>query len=417
MDDQARFESDELLLVRRNPWVMALAASPALISLAALIAGFSVRKDFFAGLFHPAFLAAALTMVAWRKNWRPRIDPVRVTADAAGVHVGDRFIPRAEIRDGLVLPGNPPQVKLTRRWGLPVLLQTNSYQEARGLLRALGLDASQTVATFRTRSRAVARRRNTAGIVAIFMGIYGGFIGGMVNVKHHPTAGGFAAAFFVLGLTAMMTVLLMPARLSVGADGIALTWFGRKRFIGYGDIDSVSRYDRSWGRSRQLGLTVALRSGEEVTIPVGQARWDEEHVAAIQERMREAMETFRSGGGAADAAHLRRGGRAVSAWVESLRAIGAGANADLRTAPIPRDRLFRIVESPTAGAADRAAAAVALGGDLDAEGRARLANAAAASAAPKLRIVLEATAEGRDHAALEEALAELDEDERASAKA
>jgi hypothetical protein len=190
-----------------------------------------------------------------------------------------------------------------------------------------------------------------------------------------------------------------------------LSWFGRKRFIGYDDILLVRRYDKGWGRSRQLGVSVTLQSGEEVAIPLGQPAWSDENVAIIEERIREAMDTFRAGGAAADAALLRRGERGVSDWVHALRAIGAGANADMRTAPLPRERLFRIVESPAAGAADRAAAAVALGSDLDDEGKARLKSAAEAVALPKLRVVIDAAASKADDAELEAALADLAHEE------
>ena len=146
------------------------------------------------------------------------------------------------------------------------------------------------------------------------------------------------------------------------------------------------------------------------TCTTGQANWNDQRVAIIQERICEAMETFRSGGAAAAGALLRRGKRPVSEWIATLRAIGAGANADMRTAPLPRENLFRIVESPTSSAAERAAAAVAAGVEIDDDGRARLRRAAEAVAAPRLRIAIEAAA-GTDDAALAEALSEVEHEE------
>jgi hypothetical protein len=103
------------------------------------------------------------------------------------------------------------------------------------------------------------------------------------------------------------------------------------------------------------------------------------------------------------------GTRTVSEWVTSLRAIGAGANADTRTAPFPRERLLRIVEDPTSPADDRAAAAVAVGASLGAEDRLRLRSVADAVVAPRLRVAIEAAA-GDDDAELETALAQVVEE-------
>jgi hypothetical protein len=79
----------------------------------------------------------------------------------------------------------------------------------------------------------------------------------------------------------------------------------------------------------------------------------------------------------------------------------------------PRDgrRLFRVVEDPASGSADRAAAAVALGSDLDDAGRARLRSAAAGVAGPRLRAALETAASQAEQSALEAALAEVEQEE------
>src|SRR5258708_1765394 len=127
--------------------------------------------------------------------------------------------------------------------------------------------------------------------------------------------------------------------------------------------------------------------------------WSDPSIALIVERVREAMETFQRGDATADASLLRRGARDVEGWVRQLRSIGAGANAALRTAPIEPDRLWRVVEDPSAEASARAGAAVALGGELDARGKRRLRAAAKATASPKVRIAIQAAAEAEDEAA------------------
>jgi hypothetical protein len=85
----------------------------------------------------------------------------------------------------------------------------------------------------------------------------------------------------------------------------------------------------------------------------------------------------------------------------------------MRTAPIPRERLFRVVEDASLDPTSRAAAAVALGLELDDEGRARLRAAAEAMAAPKLRFAIEkaASPHAAEDSAIKAALAELEIEE------
>ena len=174
----------------------------------------------------------------------------------------------------------------------------------------------------------------------------------------------------------------------------------------------------SWHSRERHGALLAREEGlHDRAGPVGsrvervrsasQKCHDQGH-SRIEERIQEAMETYRRGDAEGDAALVRRNGRDLGAWINALRSLGAGSNADLRTAPLPRERLFRIVESPTAAAGERAAAAVALGTELDEEGRARLRSAAEATAAPKLRIAIEQAAASADEEALREALSALE---------
>lgn len=85
---------------------------------------------------------------------------------------------------------------------------------------------------------------------------------------------------------------------------------------------------------------------------------------------------------------------------------GAGATAGPRDAPVDAERLWRVVEDPAAPEEARVGAAVALGDGLDAEGRARLRVVAGGTAGPRVRVALEAVAEGEEtavRAALEQA--------------
>jgi hypothetical protein len=415
MTQEPAFSSDDLLLVRPNPWVTALAMVPFAAALALVVAGFAVGSAYFSLLPYVVVPGVLVGIFSTTVKWQQRLSPVHVEAGPEGVRVGDRFVPRAQIQAGLVVPGPSPRVLLRRGARLDVELQASSTEEARGLLRAIGLDATQAVADFRALSWALGRRRYGMLIGGGFAAFYLFFMNVLrlgQDHGHAPGLGGATMGLFVAGIVAMLVVFMSPTRLRVGADGLALGWLWTRRFVGYDQIEDVSRFEKGWGRSHVCGVRLQLRTGEEVLVPVTQGDRSSQEIAVIEERIQEAMESFRRGGSAAEAALLRRGERKVTEWVAALRALGTGANADMRTAPVPRERLFRIVEDPAASPPDRAAAAVALGapgGDLDAEGRARLQLAAKSTAAPRLRFAIE-TAAGEDQAAVEEALAALEAD-------
>jgi hypothetical protein len=167
------------------------------------------------------------------------------------------------------------------------------------------------------------------------------------------------------------------------------------------------------------GLRIVLRSGSEVFVPVQRANLNlsDDKVALIEERIREAREAVRVGDVAVDAAMLQRGERDVKDWIADLRSIGTGANATLRTAPVPRERLIRIALDPTQAALARAAAAVALGAELDEETQSRLRTAAEATAAPKLRVAIEKAATGAEDGDIEEALRDVEQEAGRRARA
>jgi hypothetical protein len=83
---------------------------------------------------------------------------------------------------------------------------------------------------------------------------------------------------------------------------------------------------------------------------------------------------------------------------------GAGG---FREAEVSADDLWRTLEDGAADPEARAGAAVALGPTLGEGDRARLRVAARVVAAPRLRVALEAVADG-DEARVEEALAEIE---------
>jgi hypothetical protein len=205
-------------------------------------------------------------------------------------------------------------------------------------------------------------------------------------------------------------VSLVPSRVTVGADGIELRWFGRRRFFRHRDVVNATQYIAGLGNSRYTGVALTLESGEEVRIPIGQARSGDDRTRMVLERIQEAAAEGQREHPELDPAILARGDREVADWMRALRSLGAGANATMRTAPIEAERLWRIVEDPAGPPLARAAAAVALTADPAADARRRLRAAAEATAAPRLRVAIDAAA-SHDEDALKEALAELESEE------
>jgi hypothetical protein len=396
---------NELRIIRRSPVVLAIAGLPFMGALALVVAAIAGTPKALLALPHCVVLGALATLFAWRKNYFSGSEAVKVRADARGVMVADRFVPRSRLRAGFVLPGEgrSPRVLLRQRLGLPLELQTGSQEEARALLRALGLDVSQTVADFRILSRA---RADPMVVFGMTLGVM--VLGALLGAAMGSIVRGLGPIFFVIPVLLMTAVLIVPTHLRVGADGFEIRWMSTRRFVRYDEIAYLSRYDKGWGRSRIIGLDLSLRSGETLQLPVQDGNWDSDQIGLIEERIREGQDSLRRGDTVTDAALLERGARGMSDWVAELWAIGTDANVTLRTAPIPKDRLLRVVEDPSLGSSARAAAAVALRADLDDDARARLRVVGESTAEPRLRVAIEKAANGADRSELEAALAEVE---------
>jgi len=192
--------------------------------------------------------------------------------------------------------------------------------------------------------------------------------------------------------------------LEIGADGVLVRTGGRARYIHHGTIEAVLS-DGEGEEARGVKLVLAGGDIVEVRCPGPDRR---AQVAFVLRRMKQAREAFASKTAVADASILSRGDRSVGDWVAHLRALGLGAGATHRTAPVVPERLWRVLEDPRTLPSARAAAAVALGPTLDAEARARLRATAAVTTAPKLRIALGTAADTEEAAELEAILAAVE---------
>lgn len=348
----------------------------------------------------------------------PRSMRVRVEADAGGVTIHGpegRVVPRSEIRNAFLFPPGPrrPAVVrlLLRSRSSFIELEVADETTGRDLLRALELDVSQTVATFRLPSLAVANPRWIAGCVIASLVVVLVLFPALLFFNLFPRVVDMGVVFALLFVVALP--FAQPSVLTVGVDGLYLRWLRQKRFISYDDISMVQTYDEKSAFARlgkMSGLLVTLQSDETLRIAVD-AQWDPSaagnHVM-IEERIREAMETTGPNDHFHTASLLRQEGRSVGDWITALRALGSGANVTHRIAPVTSEALWGVIEDPTNAPRDRAAAAIALRGELGEDGRARLTAAARSTAGPKLRVALEAAADDTEEAELARALLEIE---------
>ena len=385
----------DALRLRRNPWITALACLP----FAAIPIAWLLYPPLWLLTPHLAILGLVALLAAWQRKPFATHEPVQVSVTQDVLRVGDAEHPRERITGAqlLPMPGKSPIVRVSLRMRPDVDVIVRDEDDAHRLIHALGFDPSQTTATFRGASLALVRYR-WLGLLAlpIFFAL------GIVSKFVQP----IGTLILPLTMLALLPLVLWPSSLTVGVDGVLLRWLWVREFIPTTKIDFVGRFQSS-GRSRLRGVQIQTE-GRTIKIPI-RTGFAQEEIAIVEKRIDEAVALARSGTHVADdALLLSRGEIGLRDWISRLRAIGAGATAQLRVAPVMPERLWRIALDPVAPGPARAAAAVALSSGLDDEGRARLTEAAKATAAPRLRVALENAARGATDEELEESLKELE---------
>lgn len=343
---------------------------------------------------------------------RPKIRRAAIEASAEGLRVGGELVPRARLTSALLRRERDKTwvaLRGKRAFGrASVDVEVASDDEADRLCRALALDAASTTAEF---SLFRVEPRPDKRVLVIF----GALLAALAFV---PVALGSAlpgAAFLTVLAPAVLVALAVGiflfqqrARLRVGADGLVVREGLRgKRFISHDEIEGV----------RAAGSTVVIarkRGGELVYSTSGTDRsknngpeW-ERHAQSVAWRIDKAREAFRALAGDAPQAALvlDRGERTAREWLEQLRRVGAGATATFRGVALTREQLLRIVESTTAAARARLAAAAALHDGLTEEEKPRVRVAAERSAEPAFRERMVRVAFAPSDEELEAALAE-----------
>jgi len=323
-------------------------------------------------------------------------------ADDAGVRCGDALVPRDAIGSGYFVPAtqrSSAHVKLEAKGGGSLArIDVPNATVAASLLDALCLGPREQS----MKLVGVAPLRSRAGSM-LALGLLGGLAIVTVGLLLHATwltvIGGALALAAPIAFTA--------CDIHVGADGLLVRYRVGSRFVSWDDVESIEPTD--------VGARVRMRSGA-LELPIsarGKLYYDYERQirAALIERARAALDAYRQGSEVGPAARLARRGRSRDAWVTALFDVGG----DFRQAPLDESQLWRVVENPTAAPTARAAAAAVLARTAPSEKRLRV--AADACASPRLRVVLEKAASGAEAAAIEDALAEVDDDPVGSANA
>jgi hypothetical protein len=414
----AVFAASSAALLRRNRLLLAVALAPLIVGLLSFVWGVTSLATTDVTRAVALTIGLISTLVGFVASlFVLRADPLRVkvlgplSTDDTGVRFAGRMIaPRSSLRAGFLIPtwGKPPLVRIERRWPRrPLQIELPDEPTGRALLRALGFDASQVVAsfTFASRARADARIAALGWTMLVLMFIAFPMIAGATADSPGP----WLALFALLGVAILVgwsAVMLMPTRAVVGADGVLISWFWRRRFLRYGEVRAV----RPFGSGNNQGVALWTAESAPIKLPIKPQltqQLNDQSTDLVTQRIQQALASYHQNRREREVTLPERGQRTVAEWIQSLRATGSGANADHRTAPVSREELFRIVEDPGAEPASRAAAAIAIGGGLDDQGRARLRIAAESTAAPDVRALLELSAEEADEDRIASALARI----------
>jgi hypothetical protein len=417
------FRSDDAALVRRNRWWLALGASPYAVGLSLILTALVTGVwPVAVPAFHMGIFGTLGLLWAYRANKSPvKLGGGISIGDAGVYHAGKLLAGRDELEAGFITPRpTGVTVRLQRRGRRASLtIAVKDVEEGRALLRALGLDATQTAAELRAASDMFAWSLSKQLVVMttpIFAAVFT-IMGLAVVLGASKALAVIVPLMLVTVFTGVFGLIFTPTRVRIGVDGIATRWLGKDRFIPFSKMRGVQAYEERVGGKTYLGIALDLDDGERVKVPAGQKGFTSMEPAELEERIREALTVHRDGAGLVDERLLARGRRAVPEWIAALRALGAGANADLRTPPVPPEKLLRIAEDAAAAPLVRVGAAVAAAASApDAKRRVRL--AAQTTASPKLRVALErVSADDATDESVAEALADLDAAEARTARA
>jgi hypothetical protein len=325
---------------------------------------------------------------------------VDVSLDADALTIGRKPFARTNLRGAVTIPGAQPTLRVLRHRRPSIDLVFERPADTEQLARDLGFAPEQQALELTLPSALPPAMRWLVSFSVI------PFIAAALVLPRGSAAVVVAAS----SLVAMLFLLLWPSRVRVGADGVNYTWLWRRRFVRLAGIEAVQihpvvQYSENAGDQAHRVL-LQLPNGDGVEIKVGSPE-----CAAI---LRARIEELRRAAGQPPherdfEAALSRAGRSSAQWVAHLRQLVSSDG--YRAEGIARDALVDTAANPNQQPHLRVAAAVAaLGPGVEPQARARIAEAARASADPRVRVAMEKLLDedAASDEAIAEALAEVD---------
>lgn len=295
----------------------------------------------------------------WPQRAELRIEPGGLTVLTQG---RDTSIPRWRIRAGFRIPQSTETVLMLIDGGRLSFEPEPGEVDA---LSALGLSEGPPL-------EVKLQRPSDAISLGAIVGFYSLFVTGV-------TAGILGTAWPLL-LSAVLGVglalYLSLRRVVVGDDGVLVRRGFRERFVSFAEVHRID------------DLTVWLKDGKRIAVTVSGNPADR---AAVVHRLHDAYDRYLRRGAEVDA-RLARAGRDMATWARDLKR-QVHATDTFRSTSLPQDHLERVLGNPASGVEQRIGAAIALSSlGEDPAGRIRV--AAVASANERVRVALEAAAEG-----------------------
>ena len=298
--------------------------------------------------------------VVWRRGQRAR-GAGEVRIEDGAVRIGGVRVPRETLREGWVAPvGETVEVTLhtdADEWTVEVA----DVAEGLELLEAVGLDARRRTVRL--------ERLESEGRKAIgWLLVPSVLMFGVMLIWSWPV--------FAISELGTVALVLLAARalktgpVEIGADGLRWQHQGKWRELKHGHIR------RAWLDRTAKALKILRTDGWTEEIDLGDTDWAKAVAAA--ERLEEAMAIRPS----APVALLDRRGRTAAAWRKHLATV-CGA-ADYRSARVPQRQVLDVLEDPSAPAARRVGAALALEAIAPEEARRRCAELAGSVVDPAL---------------------------------
>jgi hypothetical protein len=342
------------------------------------------------------FLAIKRATVA-----RPVVARGSVRLNDGVIELGARPLAnRTEITSGVMVPGAAEGVvvRLERRRRVPIDLSVADVDRAREVLLGLQLDPARAVARFQLLASDPAAWKKRMQRLVPALVLFGATVAitarsGMLTLL----------PLHVFLMVALALSMIIPSRVTVGSDGISIRRFGREEFIALDGIADAVAGDTEPVFGSPLSV-VRLLDGEGRVVRelvVDQKKYgpftEGIHLAidararSLADRIRETIRLRNARKEPFDPRTLARGDRDMHVWLSDLRALLSQATGFRDVDPPTTEALLSLVEDASARPMDRAAAAIALSrSDESIKHRVRV--VAEATAAPQLRIALEAAA-------------------------